>query len=238
MEKGLLLVKIIKVIRTVKYFPYYFFKPKTFLFNSPPNEIQEIGYLDKDRKVHVNKEFQQNFSKDSFPNTRFHIKLKPGNISLVWDGEEVLLKKHFSGLSRFFKFYNEIFCYDRMKEIDNIPKIKYVNFSSFDIFFEFNEGLCLLPLTRENKNLIRNKFAIDEIENIKSNITKTVNEVHSLDVFIYDLEMDNIIISYGQVYFIDFADSLYKGCIPNIIFEKFKKYDRNKLNEIMSIIDR
>ena len=235
MSKGLILVKLIKAIRTIKYFVVFSFNQREISFDPPPrNEIRKIGHLDKNRKIHVEKEFNKYFFKDSLFNEGSNIQLKPGNISLVWDGDQVLLLKHFSGLKRFFNFYNEITVYKKLCDIDNIPKIKYVDYSNFDIYFEFNKGLCL---TRKNSNIIQKKYHKDEIESIKSNIDKTVSKIHSKGVFIYDLERDNILINGVKVHFIDFADSIYKGIIPSKLFNKLKEYDHIKRNKIYSFID-
>lgn len=233
-QRGLLTVRFLKLFIYVKYILfYYFFGKKIGPYGNPPKDIKEIGFLDKERFVHVDNRHKKYFNERNIYRGGGYIKLKSNSISLTLKEETVMIKKTFNGFFKILKFYNEIKTLNKLKEIENIPKIHYIDYASLTIYMEYLNGICLRR-TGDSEG-----FFNIAVEDIKKNFERLLQQIHKNNFILYDLDIDNALIKANKCYFIDFADAIYAKPLPKFYSNYLRNYDREKLtNNIFSRLDK
>jgi len=205
--KGIFYVKAIKLLRFVQHNLYRVVGKKIGDYPRPPENLKEIGFFDKKREVHTDAENEKYFKNSPIYREGNYTQIKPGLITLVKDkdSERILIRKSFEGLRKQSEFYNELVCLNRLSEVDGVPNIRYVDYSSLSIYMDYIDGVTV-SWKRPSPDLNINP---DNIGRFREKFMALLRSVHKAGVLLYDFKGSNMIWSDSSPYFIDYGDSLY-----------------------------
>jgi len=237
--KGNFYVKAIKLLRFVQHNLYRVIGKKIGDYPRPPESLKEIGFFDKKREIHTVADNEKYFKNSPIYREGNYTQIKPGLITLVKDSERILIRKSFKGLRKQSEFYNELVCLNRLREIDGVPNIRYVDYSSLSIYMDYIDGVTV-SWKRVHPGLVINA---DNIHLFKKEFSELLISIHQAGIILYDLKGSNMIWDGSKPYVIDFGDSLYfKKGIPDLaeflmqreyskMTEELKKYsEMNPVN--------
>lgn len=223
--------KTIRFGQYLKYYTYGVFRKKIADFPNPPNNLKEIGCIDREMLVSVPEEYQSYFDPGNLSDTDKDIPpYKEDRITLILDGDDILIKKNFSSIRKVNNFYSELICYDKIGHLDITPEIKYVDYEKTIIYMEYVDGACLAGRRKGIKEIALNKETL--IRNSLLNITKLL---HSHGIIFYDMGGRNFIMKGDQVYIFDFSDAIYFGkVLLNLkpikkVFQKLVEIERKEV---------
>ena len=232
-RKGNLIVKGIKVFRFIKHTFYAKIKVRIGHFKAPPENIQFVGFFDKNRLVHTKEQFRHYFNKKHLYHDGKFREMKREIISIVKFEDQILLKKSFSGIQRYNHFYNELICLYKCQKINETPGVRFVDYDSCTLYMDYINGMTIT--TEGTKKL---NFTKSEYKNMLMDFTKILNQVHSAGVLMYDLKGTNMMKSDESCYFIDFADAVYFGNIFRLLILQLVNKEKIRLNdELMTCIE-
>jgi serine/threonine protein kinase len=225
-RKGNLLVKGIKVFRFLKHSLYAQVKVRVGHYKTPPENIQFVGFFDKNRLVHTEEQFRHYFNKKHLYDDGKYREMKREIISIVKFNDHILVKKKFSGIQRYNHFYNELICLFKCQKINEIPSIRFVDYDSCTLYMDYIEGMTIRTEGTQKLN-----FTKSEYQNMLMDFAKILNQIHSVGVMMYDLKGTNMMKSDESCYFIDFADAVYFGNMFRLFILYLLNNEKIRLNE-------
>jgi tRNA A-37 threonylcarbamoyl transferase component Bud32 len=228
-RRGNFLGKFIKLLRLFQHSFYYLFNKKVGSYPSPPDRVEKIGFFDKNRRVHTDAENQKYFSEINLYREGDYTEMKPDVISLVKLDDCVMVRKSFSGFQKYNKFYNELICLHLLRDIGQVPKLKYVEYSSCTLYLEYLDGLSVSRKRKDNKLVINSENYVS----FKKGYTALLSRLHEKEVMMYDMRHDNMMIFESSCYLFDFGDSIYTGNILSYFTHRLKRIDYKLLDKEM-----
>jgi len=226
-RRGTYIGKFIKLVRLFQHSFYYVFRKKIGSYPEPPKNIEEIGFFDKNRRVHTETDNETYFSDLNLYRGGDYIVMKPGVISLMKRDDTIMVRKTFSGVQKYNKFYNELICLHLLRDIGQVPKVVYVDYSKCEIYLEYLDGLSV------SRNRLDNKLEVnaENFSFLKEGYATLLDKLHEKEVMMYDLRHDNMMIYNSSCYLLDFGDSVYTGNFLSYFTHKLKKIDFNLLDK-------
>lgn len=224
------MLKIINFFIFLKCFVFFLLKNKVKSFHEPPNNIVDIGFLDKNLMIHIQEKYKHYFINhdNMHKNVHYH-PYKTDTIRLVLIDDKILIKKIYKGpLKKRVQFYNEIECLLRMSHLKNIPKIHFIDYDNLTIFLQYIDGDCL-------RNITETERVYPELISklVKARCKIVLKKIHEHDIAVIDVWSHNIIYNPQEqdVFFIDFADSVCRSLFPRRLLKALQKRDEVKLVE-------
>jgi len=222
--KGKYSVKLIKLLRMLQHIGYHLRSKKIGNYGQVPHTLEEVGFFDKENLIHIKKEFEHLIDSRNRYTTGEFVHNKPGRISLVSIDGKIFLKKRFNRFKKYFKFYNELICLHRLREIESVPAIHYVDYADLSLYIDFVDGFCL------NKNWPFSNSHLNTLKN-REGFLNTIRKIHEKDILLYDIKEGNMILADDKYYIIDFADSIYSGKWIFLLTSKMKSEEEKKIKK-------
>jgi hypothetical protein len=226
-RRGSFLGKFIKLLRLFQHTFYFIVKKKIGSYTTPSEEIREIGVFDTKRRVHTDQENEKYFSEWNLYMGGSYSIMKPGIIALFKLNERIMVRKKFSGVQKYNKFYNELICLHRLSRVDGIPRLLFADYSTCSLYIEYLDGLSF------SRGLGKRRIVIDSenYNQIKEGYLILLREMHSRGVMMYDMRDENMMMYDSVCCLFDFADSIYAGIILSQFTSKLKQNDFKKLDK-------
>lgn len=239
----------------VKYSIYRILGVKIGLYRNS-NDLQRIGFIDQDGLIHVSPEYNFYFNPNDLFSQGDFLCRKRFSINVLYKDKVVYLVKVFH--HNFFAFYNELLILHELREIDCVPKIKYVNYKNPSFVMNYIDGYVLREkfakfgvsirdvdknAIGENSQITQNNVDISSIikeivnDELLQNIKDTVKKIHRKKVLIIDIKFGNMLIKNDKAFFVDFNDSILFKYTPAFIFNIIKKSDLFRLNNLFVNIE-
>lgn len=197
--------KSIRFIQFLKHNYYYFIRRKVGDYPSPPNHLVEIGKFGSNTLVHTTEMNRKFFKRQNLNELNKEIKLsKENKISLILDGDDVLVKKRFSGKRKADDFFSELICFEKIGHLGYTPKLQYVDYKDMSIYMEYIDGV-ILSKSREGVK----EYAFEKGEFIRVQLKKITDILHTNGIIFLDMRGANIIIKENNMYIFDFSDAIY-----------------------------
>ena len=197
--------KSIRFIQFLKHNSYNLIRKKIADYPNPPNHLKEIGFFNKKMLIQTSWEYRQYFDPNNLNDLNREVPpYKENKVTLILDGDDVLIKKKFSGNRKFDDFYSELVCYDKMGRFGFTPDIKYVDYKETSIYMKFIDGV---PLSKRRADL--KEFVQDKGDIIRVHLKEIVNLLHANGIIFLDLSGRNLIVKENNMYIFDFSDAIY-----------------------------
>jgi len=171
----------------------------------PPKKIPEIAFFDKKRRVHTDKEHEKYFDSDRLYRKGRFSRMKPEEINIVLFNNKLLVKKSFTGRNKVDKFYTELICLHRLRELSGVPDIVLVDYRALTIYMSYIDGVVVSWKRVGNLTGLNTNISDKPLEDFRT----LLNRIHDKGVMIYDLKGSNMLMNKKGCYLIDFADSVY-----------------------------
>lgn len=226
MSKGNLQVKLIKSFRYAKHLFFRVFNVKVGNYPEPPDKISTIGFFDKDRKIHADSMNQAFFDEVNLYNGGEYIEMKPGEISIVRWNRTIMIRKAFSGVQKFNRFYHELVCLHRLQGTGFVPKIRFIDYSGSIIYMDYIDGFVVGRLNGKEE-LYEN---VIDLEMLMEEGAELLTQIHNRGVLLYDLKGTNMIIKGKKLFFFDFGDSVYFGRFLSLVLEEKLQAEKRRLS--------
>lgn len=248
------IIKLVLICTKITYTIFQIFGIKVGKYKDS-NGFNQIGFIDMDGLIHVD----QKYCHLIHPNDLYHegdfLPRKKFTINVYLKDNQLILEKNFKNIG--YDFYNELSVLHRLRNVDCVPKIHYVDYKNRLIYMGYIKGYVLrekiaklCPEIRDiYKKLNGSKLVIPEnhvdpaivVKDVVSlellnRIRKSVEQIHREKVLIVDIKYGNIIVQDEKPFLIDFNNSVIFLFIPKFLFHDIKKSDNFILEKIFRFV--
>jgi serine/threonine protein kinase len=230
-NKGSFFVKFIKLIRFFQHSFYGLCRLKIGDYPAPSAGTRDIGFFDKNRRIHTADQNRYFFKKENLYHEGRFTHMKPGAIAIAEIDGDLLLKKTFKGIQKYNKFYNELICLNRLKNMKEIPKVIFADYKTHSVFMEFLDGEIL-----SNEKDVSMTLSSGESRQFKNDFVHLLNRVHESGVLMYDLKGTNMMKSEINNHLIDFADSVYFGNRMSLLMTRHLEKEKSRMKNILATV--
>jgi len=233
-KRGHFSVKFGKLCRFFIHFFYFVKRHRVGNYPSPPNGVREIGFFDKNSLIHTYDEYKGLFNPDNLYSVGRYKEMKPGAVTIAEFKGILMVRKSFVGLQKYYKFYNELICLDRLRQVQNVPHIFYVDYENLTIYLQYLDGRSFSRNRKRGKVIVNR----DNYTKFYNGFKDTLKKIHKHGVIMYDLRHANMMIEDTGYYLFDFGDSLYYGKMLAPFCENLKSREKLKLkHELIASIE-